>query len=307
MLAVAFGLPLVLRLSPVRLPSFSMTGRFFGFGQPLSFVRSASMIMAFSTQYVLASLASFTQVGYFAAALMLAQRSIAMLMVTLGQTAAASVFQALEKDGPERAAAELHRHFSMLLLISAPLLSVMVFANDTVAAVIFNEAFGVGVAPHLAILAVAAFINGIQASFLAFSFSMNKETTKQLVLTICIACIHFAVTYAATSRFGAVGASCAMVGIASLNAAIYAAYGWPMVKASRPAGPLLKIAAATLVSAPLLVLADRLGAGLISIASIGAGMAVFVIVVKLLGYPSLDIILRGLWRAAAGGTRGAAR
>ncbi|WP_424931112.1 lipopolysaccharide biosynthesis protein [Amaricoccus macauensis] len=293
MLAVSFGLPQVLKLASIARPSRSVLKSFFAFGQPLSFVRSASMLFAFSTQFILATLVNFAQVGFFSAALTLSQRSITMLMVTLGQTTAASIFEALEKEGEVRAADELRRHFEMLLLISAPLTAVMVFANDTVASIIFNDTFGPGVAPHLAILSLAAFVNGVQASYLAFSFSMNKETMKQLGLTVSIAAVHILVTYFATREYGAIGASWAILGVAILNAAIYTAYGAKMIRASQPLEPLLKVAAAIACGLPFLLLADRMNSSLNSLALICAAMVACGIALKMLGYESLDTALYG--------------
>lgn len=287
-----FGIIAAVRRSSVAVPDQEALSAFFRFGQPLAMVSSSSMAFALATQAILAWMVGLEQVAFFAAATALAQRSITMLMVTLGQTTAASVFHAAETEGENKAAETLSRHISVLLLVSVPILLPFVFASDTVAGLLFDSQFADEVATLLPFLAIASFIGGIQAGFLSFAFSMNKKTFVQLAITAGLFCFHCVLSAALIASFGIVGASWSAIGSALVGASIYAAFGRRIFVRCNWIASTVRIAAAALLSAPLFLIADLQDLNLEAIFIIILGFIVLFSSLYFLKYSAIVIFIK---------------
>jgi O-antigen/teichoic acid export membrane protein len=288
------GVAVAGRQSGVRRPDGFSLRTFFAFGQPLSVVSSGAMLFPLTSQLILAAMVGLEPAGYFAAAMTLSERSLVMVMITLGQTSAATIFATLEREGDERLVAALDHHFTFLLLIAAPLASVLIFAGGTLSRVFFGPAIAAGAAPLLPLLGLAALVQGIQGAFFAFIFMMRRKTMLQLGLAAALLVFHLGATFLLVRAFGAFGAAYATVLTAFATTILYAYCGWSLFRRCALGRPALQIGAAIAAAAPFLMAADRTASVVTALALIAAGMLAMLIVLKLVRYTGLEIIIESI-------------
>lgn len=271
----AYALTKVIRRSGIMRPNASALKRYFSFGAPLGFVASGSMMIVLISQGVLSWSGDLEMVGIYAAAQTLAMRSITMPMTTLSSVTAATIFQSFEEDGHTASDQALERHFSFLLLVSLPILAIMVFSNQTVAAILFDQSFRSEVARQLPILAIAAFITGVQGAYYSFAFMIGKKTEFQVYILIGTTVTHFFVSMAAIYLFGGIGATYAILVNSVLGLGAYIFFGRSIRVMYLPISEVRKMALATFALSGFAFAADYTGSVWISLALISIGMIVF--------------------------------
>lgn len=261
------------------------------FGMPLAVVASGVSFVALLTQFILAKTIDLETVGFFAAAYTLAMRTIAMPMTTLSNTSAASIFRTFEINGHDAAQKELNMHFSFLMLVSAPIVGTLIFANDTVAEVVFNESFSARVADHISLLAGAAFISGIQGAYFSYAFTLSKKTLHQLMIMISMIAIHAGIAFGFVASFGGLGASYAILASAIISAAMYAVVGRRLTSVRIPRNEILQTGIAMLAFAPFAIAADFQSGFLASISLIFLGLMAFLIALRVVQQSAFMLIL----------------
>ena len=259
-------------------PRFEFTKQFFIFGAPLAFVSGASMIMSLVAQFTVASAADFTAAGVYAAAHTLAMRTINMPMVMLGRSMSATVYQSFEEDGENSATQQLVQYSSFLLLISLPIVTVLVFANHSVATLLFGSALNQGVAPHLPILAIAAFLSGLQGALFSYAFTIQRRTGIQASIIIASTILHAVLSYVFVMTNGPIGVSYAMLTASSVGLAAFIFYGRRLHLISIPREHLLKLVPALFALSLCAMAADRTRTMPLSIALIGIGLGLFLVI-----------------------------
>lgn len=287
MLAVAMAA----RSSGFRRPSGGALRTFLRFGLPVATVGSGALLFPLSSQLLLATAAGLTEVGFFAAASTLSDRTIVMLMGTLRQATAADVFRAEEQGNESELNDILESHYALLLLVSVPLLGVYLFAPDTVTRILFAHGFDAEVARYLPILALAAFTSGVAGAFLGFVFELRRQTLRELVLTCGLLTFHVAGVAALLRVVGNEGAAYGTLFTAITMMAIYSWYARRTFIRGYLVRHFLKVAAALAAGAPFLAAADRLESLLAAMICVAVGLAVMFAVLKLLRYRSLELIL----------------
>jgi O-antigen/teichoic acid export membrane protein len=294
------GLVAAARRSGVDRPDGLTLRTYLTFGQPLALVMAGSMGFALSSQLVLASLADLRQVGFFAAAAVLSERSIAMMMMTLAQTSSARIFEVKEKRARQELTETLDAHFAFLLLFSVPIVMTFAIANDTISILLFGPETGPEIAYYLPFLACAALLNGMQSAFFSFGFTMQKRTLLQLGLTLSFLLLHILVSLIAVRAFGGLGAALTTVASAGAMVAVFAWYGRDVFRhcALRPA--LVRMSLAAAAALPFLAAADRAANLTVGVALVGGGMLAMLIVLKLSRYRSVELILETVLRARRG-------
>lgn len=261
------------------------------FGLPLAMVASGASFVVLLTQFILAKSIDLESVGFFAAAYTLAMRTIAMPMATLSNTSSASIFKTFEKDGLAAAQKDLNLHFSFLMLVSGPIVGALVFANDTVASVVFNASFSARVADHLSVLACAAFISGVQGAFFSYAFTLSKKTMHQLTIMISMIVIHGGITYGFVSSFGGLGASYAVLASSIISATIYAIVGHCLAPVKIPWNEVLQTATAVLAFAPFAIAADHQSGLLVAMTLLCSGLIAFLAVLWFTGQAAIRLAM----------------
>lgn len=264
---------------------------FFAFGQPLAVVASGTMIIVLISQFVLGSRIDLGAVGAFAAAQTLAMRSIAMPMAMLSRAFSASVFHAYEVGGEEAANNDLARYFSLLLLFSTPIAITLIFSNGIVSYLMFGNVYKATVSQQLPILAIAAFVTGVQGAYFSYAFKMHKKTLSQMFILIAMVFLHTAATLAAIHWFGAVGAAYAVLFSAILSCALYIYIGRLFSSTRLQFSGLWKLGIAAFAQAIVANMADRVGSLTYGILIIISGVVVFMAVLGILRHDGFLLIL----------------
>ena len=281
-------------------PRFDFTKQFFIFGAPLAFVSGSSMIMSLVAQFIVASAADLTAVGVYAAAHTLAMRSINMPMVMLGRSMSATVYQSFEENGEESATRQLVKYSSFLLLISLPIVAILVFANNTVATLLFGNALNQGIAPHLPILAIAAFLSGLQGALFSYAFTLQRRTSTQATIIIASTTLHAMLSFVFIIYFGPIGVSYAMLVASSVSLAAFIIYGRRLHQISVPREDIIKLVPATFALSLCAIAADKVRPMPLSIALIGMGIGLFLIILYFLKFWAVRSIVENLIRRIKG-------
>lgn len=272
-----YALGRTLDLSGIGLPHRPALAQFLAFGVPLALVSSNAMIVLLISQAILAARVDLAAVGTFAAAQTLALRTISLPVMTLTQTTAASIFRAHEEGGDHASDAQLDRQFSFLMLIVLPIVLPLILSGQTVAELLFNARFSGEVARHLPILALAAFLSGLQGAYFAYSFLIARKTAMQFLIMAAGVVVHAALTVLAVRWFGALGASLAVLGSAVVSLAAYVAIG-QKVRAHRFSWPeIRKAGLAALVLAAFCLGAEAAGGPLLALPLLAAGFVAFLL------------------------------
>ncbi|MFT4706205.1 MAG: O-antigen/teichoic acid export membrane protein [Yoonia sp.] len=211
----------LLKQSPAALPDRKTFQRLLRFGVPLAIVAAGASINVLVTQSILANLVGLAAVGTFSAAMTLAMRSISMTMIMLGRSVSPTIYEAYEEDGHESSDAAFERYASFLLLLSVPLVLILTVGAIPMSQVLFDENFRNEVSANLPWVAAAAFISGIQGSYLAYVFSIAEKTWVQLLLMAGNLLVHASVTFVMVSEFGALGAALGTLISAAISLVTY--------------------------------------------------------------------------------------
>lgn len=218
LLSGGYAVAIAVRRAGVAVPRKFAVRSFLSFGGPLALVTSVSSLYVLISQSLLALFASLEAVGYFAAANMLTMRTLRMTMSHLMRAVAAKIFRDYELHGQEESDKALGHYFSVLMLLSMPILVLLVFGGQPIASLLFEPDFANQVVPYLRILAVSAFLMGMQGAYFSFSFMRSKRTVLQLAIMFGSVGFHALVSLVLIRLLGAHGASYAFLasGIATL-------------------------------------------------------------------------------------------
>lgn len=277
-------------------PRRDFTRQFFFFGAPLAFVSSATMIMSLVAQFSIAKFVDLTAVGVYAAAHTLAMRTINMPMVMLGRSMSATLYQSFEENGSGPAMEQMARYSAFLLLVSVPVATVLVFANDTVAVVLFGNALNQGVAPHLPLLAMAAFISGLQGAFFSYSFTISRRTGVQAMIITGTTLLHAALVILFVVLFGPIGASFAILTSSIAGLAAFVALGRRYQKVPIPFGHARRLFPAMVALALAATAADNTQSVSISLVLIGLGLLLFLILLYIQKYWAIRSLAERIFR-----------
>ena len=271
-----YAIRLVVAQTGIALPDRRELQGLLKFGMPLAIVMSATSLHLLMAQSLLASLQGMALVGFFAAAQTLTMRTIRMPMDNLSRSVGASVFQAFEANGESEARRILHRHFSMLMLVALPVTLVLMFANDTIADLLFNDEFAPKVAVTMPILAFASFLLGVQGAYYSYAFTLSKRTFVQLWIVVFSLIFHFAVSWASIVMFGDIGAPIGFLINAIFILAVSIVVGQRLYIVDLPKNELGKAVIGMVVFIPFAILADSVSSVVGSLAILLLGLIGFV-------------------------------
>lgn len=299
LLGMAFGAAVSAALSWTRLvrregiswPQSGVLRPMILYGLPLGVVISGTIVQALFSQSLIGAAISMTDVGYFAAAQVIAMRVIAMPMITLAQAVDASIFKTVEDDAAAATEQALSRYVSSLLLFSAPLAALLVVANGTLADLIFGSAKAAAIAPFFPPLALAAFLTGLQGAFFAFAFTISKKSGVQLLLLPAVWAAHAVFTWAGVMLFGPLGAAYAALATATVALGLYVVVGARFRRVRLSRYEVRQIGVAVLVAVPFGIVADMTSSTPQSLGLIALGGACFVVALYVQGHLALGMLI----------------
>ncbi len=301
LLAGGISMYFVLPKSGAEPPEFHNIKQFLVYGMPLGIVTSGSMLIVLLSQSLIATYVDIAAVGIFAAAQTLAMRSISMPMIMLSRASGALIFSEYEEAGTDAANRVLARHFSFVLLLSAPIATALIFANKTAAWVMFGEAYKIAASEHLPILVIAAFIIGVQGAYFAYAFTVSGKTYTQLYILAGSTVLHAGITAIAIQALGSIGASVAMLITAMLSAYAYYYFGKRnATEISLPLRPVWKTLVASAAMAPFAAYADTHENLIAAIGLVVLGGLAYLAVLIMLRQTGIMAVLAALRRLVAG-------
>ncbi|MEM8789491.1 MAG: hypothetical protein AAGE76_14620 [Pseudomonadota bacterium] len=266
----------ILPRSGVIRPDLLLARQFYVYGAPLAVVGASTMLIGLTTQGLLAKFGTLEAVGLFAAAQTLATRAINMPMTVLLRVSSPDVYEAFEKGGPDGAQPALDRHVSFLMLISLPVVCLLALANDTLARLLFTPEFRGPVAAQLPILALAAFVTGVQGAIYSFAFTISRQTLLQLGVVAVVTVAHIGIAAALILSFGSMGAAVSVLLTACLGLLAFALAGSRSYPIRLPVEDLRKSAIAAFCPAPIAIYADGLNDVVATALLLALAFAVFV-------------------------------
>lgn len=180
---------------------------FIGYGAPLTVTFALTMVLDSSDRFLLGWYANAETVGIYAAAYVLAQQSLGMLMSTVHLAAFPLAVQALEEKGVSEARIQLRKNLLMLLAIAVPAATGLVMLANNIAAVVLGHSFQAGARPIIVIIAMAILAGGIKSFYIDTSFQLARRMTGLAWVAMWAALINVALNVCWIPRHGGLGAA----------------------------------------------------------------------------------------------------
>lgn len=246
---------LAARCELTRLRSFAT------FGLPMALVGISGTCIALSDRYVIAALLGVDAAGTYAAPYDLTFRSLNMVMLGCFLALSPLVFRSFDGGDEARARRHLRRQAQLHLIAGVPLACLLALGAPVVGRIAFGEAFR---APAVALIpwfAAAAFLQGLQAFYLSYLFTVRGRTLCNAAIALGVALVNLALNFVLVPTIGVVGAALATLlsYVLVITASVLVARRW--LTLPWPALDMVKVGAACLAAAPLALAArttDRL-------------------------------------------------
>jgi len=266
------------------LPDAATLSTLLGYGVPLAIIRSYLMGLLLISQALLLYLQDTAAVGLFAAAQVLCFRSVGTVMNEVSKALAPKIFSTFEQEGKMRTDETLKHYLSILLLMSVPITAPLIFANHTVARVLFDDDLAAGVARQLPWLAGAAFGITFQGAFLSYAFTISRTTFRQLLMICGFTALHLGFSALGVWWAGALGAAVAMSATAGAMLGLTVLFGHRAYRMPLLTPDVWKMLIGILVFVPWGIAADHVMSLTLALAVLAAGGAAALSTLYLLDY-----------------------
>ena len=297
-IAGSFGLIYVYRRTGIAKPNRHMIKSLLIYGKPLAVGMAVSSLFLLASQTFLASIHGLEAVGYFVAAQTLAMRAISMPMLTLSNVASAPIFEAHETAGEDAVDRELKKHFSFLILFTLPIAATLVFANEAVSNIFFPNEFQSEAGRNLRLLALAAFLVGVQGSYFSFAFTLARRTTLQLFVTLATLLTHALISLFCIFTFGPLGASIGFLLSAIISLMSFHFVGERIYRSLLPKSEILSALPGVFILAPFALYANQIDSVPASLALMALGAVAFWLTLVISQQTAAGMVWSRLRRAA---------
>ena len=230
---------------------------FAAFGLPMAIVGVSATCISLSDRYVIAALLGVDAAGMYSAPYDLAFRSLTMVMLGCFLAVSPLVFRSYDAGNQAEARQHMASQAALHLVVGLPLALILACAAPLVSRIAFGTAFRETASELMPWFAAAAFLQGLQAFYLSYLFTIHRRTLWNAGICLVAAAVNLALNFALVPLIGVVGAaiatllSYALVMIASvLVARRWMVLPWPRVD-------MVKVLFACAAAAPL-ALASRL-------------------------------------------------
>jgi O-antigen/teichoic acid export membrane protein len=267
-LALAPGVPRAPR-APAPPPG-PRVAELWAYGMPLSLVALASYVLAASDRLIVAAMLGPAAAGAYAAASVIADRSITVLLTAGAAATKPLVFAEFERGGPDGARRLLARVAAWMMALAFPAATLLACAPRAVAELLAGRALAPGAALVLPWVAAGALLSGLLALHFGLAFQIARRTRAMVAAVAPAAALNVCANLVLLPRFGVIAAAWTTLGGYAVALAVALWLGrrhfpvpFPPAEAARtaaacvPAG-LFALAASRHAGAPAGVLA---GAG----------------------------------------------
>ena len=180
---------------------------FIGYGAPLTLTFMLTMVLDSSDRFLLGWYINAKAVGAYAAAYVLTQQSLGMLMGAVHLAAFPLAVHALEEKGAVEARIQLRQNFLMLLLLSVPATVGLVMLANNIAAVVLGHGFRAQAGEIIIIVALATFVGGVQSYYFSYSFQLKRQMRGQVWTVLWAAVANVGLNLWWIPRHGVIGAA----------------------------------------------------------------------------------------------------
>ena len=261
------------------------------FGLPLAASLALAAVATSGARALVEFLASAEQLGWYTAAFLIVQNTLAVVAAGIASAGYPLVVRAVERGDALGAERQLRANSSLLLVVLSPMALGMALTAPGLAALLVSPAYVPMVAALTPWLAAAGYFASLRGHFLDHAFQLGKRPGLQLGVTALAAVIAVGLTLALVPRWGALGAAvaqCVAMVVSCAHALATGRRAWPM---PLPLATALRVAAACTAMAVAVRLAPGGLAG-----QVIAGVAGYAAAFMLLGGGTM---LRPRWSVTA--------
>ncbi len=261
------------------------------FGLPLAASLALAAVATSGARSLIEVLASAEQLGWYTAAFLVVQNTLAVVAAGIASAGYSLVVHAVERGDAPGAERQLRANGSLLLIVLSPMAVGMAITAPGLASLLVGPAYVPMVAALTPWLAAAGYFASLRGHFLDHAFQLGKRPGLQLSVTLLAAVVAVGLTMALVPRWGALGgavAQCVAMAVSCGHALATGRRAWPI---PFPLATTLRVAAACAAMA----MGVRLAPGGLAV-QVVAGMAGYGAALMLLGGAS---VLRPRWSVMA--------
>jgi len=182
---------------------------FAAFGLPMAIVMVSAACIALADRYVIAALLGVDAAGIYSAPYDLTFRSLNMVMLGCFLALSPMVFRSFDSDGETTAREHLVSQAQLHLITGVPVAFLLGFGSPIVSTFAFGTEFR-DTAEHLMPwFAAAAFLQGLQAFYFSYLFTIHRRTLRNAVISGAAALVNLALNFVLVPVFGVIGAAIA--------------------------------------------------------------------------------------------------
>lgn len=226
-----------------------LTRAFFAFGWPLSVVLILDIALSAGDRFMIGALLTAADVGSYAAAYGIADKSIMALFSWAGLAASPFLMRAFDLEGREAAQQVARQAASIFLAVGAPAALGVAMIAAPLNSLMIAEDMAATATLLTPWIAAGAFFNGFVVYYLAFAFELTRNTVTQAKCIAIAACVNIGLNLVLLPQMGVVGAAVATLLSYGFAAALIYWEGRRHYRLPLPLGEALRIAPALAVMA----------------------------------------------------------
>ena len=230
---------------------------FASYGLPFLVVSVAGAVIAALDRYMIAALVGMDAAGVYAAAYDFTQRLLFMVMAAAFLAFSPAVFRSHERGETALLGRRIREQVTLFLVTALPMAVVLILAAPLVARIAFGPEFRASAEQLLPWLAVGTLLQGVQAFFASYYFTLSRRTAANAWIVLGGAVLNIGLNLLLIPVSGAQGAAVATV--LSYAAVLLAsvAVGRRWVSLPWPIHDTVAASLACVASAPLLIMAAQ--------------------------------------------------
>jgi O-antigen/teichoic acid export membrane protein len=190
-------------------PQKRLQRAFFAYGWPLSVVLILDILLSAGDRFMIAALLTPADVGAYAAAYGVADKSIMALYAWAGMAASPLMIRAFDLEGRLAATAIARQAAGIFLTIGAPAALGIALVAEPLNRLMIAEDMAATASMLTPWIAAGAFFNGFVIFYLAYAFQLTRNTAKQAGCVGLAALINLGLNLALLPLFGVLGAAIA--------------------------------------------------------------------------------------------------
>jgi O-antigen/teichoic acid export membrane protein len=236
-------------------PRLATAKLFASYGLPFVVVSIAGAVIAASDRYLIAALVGMEEAGVYAAAYDFTQRLLFMVMAAAFLAFSPAVIRSHERGETVLLSRGIRDQVTLFLVTALPIAVALVLTAPLVARVVFGPEFRAGAEHLLPWLAVGTLLQGVQAFFASYYFTLSRRTATNAWIVLGGAMLNITLNLLLIPSSGAQGAAVATVLSYAVVLLASVAIGRRWVSLPWPVRDTVAASLACAGSAPLLIMA----------------------------------------------------